>query len=645
MDGISRINELVSLLNEASKAYYNDNNLKMTDLEFDKLYDELVFLEKETGFVLENSPTQKVGWVVEDLVKVEHESKLLSLDKTKEIEKLKDFIKERDGILSLKLDGLTVVVKYDKGRLVQAITRGNGEIGEDVTHNALVFRNLPKKIEYKEKLTVRGEAIISFSEFKKINSEDETQYKNTRNLTSGTVRQLDNKICEKRNVDFFAFAILNENRFDLKSKAIKWLKKQGFETVEFVIVKKDSIEKTVNEFKEKAKEGNYGTDGLVLTYDEIEYSNLLGVTSKYPKDSLAFKWTDETAETVLKKIEWSVSRTGLINPIAVFEPVEIEGTTVERASLHNVSIVEELELGVGDKIVVYKANMIIPQIAENITKSGIIEIPDKCSECGKETKLKNEEGIKTLYCENIDCLAQVVRRIAHYASRDALNIEGLSIQTIEKFVEMGFLKYYTDIYKLEDYEKEIKEIKGFGEKSYNGLIKAIENSKDVKLANFIYGLGISQVGLAGARLLCEHFNNNFDEIKKANKSDLIEIQGFGEIIAESLILFFDKENIERVEEALTYLRIIKEEEKQSKKLNKNIFVITGDTKIFNNRKELENYIIENGGKVTSSISTKTNYLINNDIFSNSSKNRKAKELGVEIISEVNLLELAADKKI
>ena len=640
MDKAGRIKELVVLLNEASKAYYNGDNIIMTDFEFDRLYDELVSLESETGVVLDGSPTQNVGYgVVDSLQKVPHGTKMLSLDKTKEVERLQSFLGDMQAVLSLKLDGLTVVARYEDGELVQAVTRGNGEVGEDITHNALVFNNLPKKIEYKERLMVRGEAVISFTEFERINSEmgEDTQYKNPRNLTSGTVRQLDSRICAKRKVDFFALAIITGGEFSLKSESLGWLAQQGFAVVEHSIVDENSVEDMVMEFKNKAVNGNYATDGLVLTFDDIEYSDGLGATSKFPRDSIAFKWADETAETVLREIEWSVSRTGLINPIAIFEPVDIEGTTVERASLHNVSIVEELELGFGDRITVYKANMIIPQVAENLTRSGMTTPPEICPVCGAQTEMQVVGAVKTLYCMNIGCAAQVVRGITHYVSRDALNIEGLSIQTVERFVEVGFLKDFTDIYQLETFENEIKAMHGFGEKSYNALIKAIEKSKTVKLANFIYGLGINHVGLAGAKLLCEHMEDDFTRIKLAEKDELLGIAGFGEAIAESIVQYFSGEGAVAAEKALSYLAIVKQERAMGGKFEGKTFVITGDTAMFKNRAEMAEYITQNGGKVTSSVSTKTDYLVNNDTTSNSSKNKKAKELGVEIIGEAALV--------
>jgi len=633
--------ELVRLLNEASKSYYQDNESIMSDMEYDKLYDELTALEKETGIVLSDSPTVKVGYeVLGSLEKVRHESKMLSLDKTKEIDKLKAFLGNQKGILSWKLDGLTIVLKYENGQLVQALTRGNGEVGEDITHNARVFKNIPLKINYFGELTLRGEAVISFKDFKKINEslDENEKYKNPRNLCSGTVRQLNSEIASKRNVYFIAFSLVSSVDFDFKDskcEKMKWLESLGFQIVESRIVTSDNVEEVVYDFEKNIQLNDFASDGLVLTYDSVEFSRSLGVTAKFPKDSIAFKWKDEIAETVLTDIIWNTSRTGLINPIAVFEPVELEGTTVNKASLHNLSIVENLCLGIGDRITVYKANMIIPQIAENLTKSNTFEIPNKCAVCGFETEIVKMKDGRALKCVNPNCEAQVVLEIVHYSSRDALNIEGFSEATAERFVRKGFIRNYTNLYNLDDFKDEIVNMEGFGEKSYYNLIAAIEKSKDTALENFIYGLGINNVGLSNAKLLCGSFDYDFDKIVNASFNELVSIDGFGEVIADSVKKYFqNNENVLLAKKALSFLRIKdvpKSEEKQL--LAGKVFVITGDVNHYKNRKELQKEIESFGGKVTSSVTGKTNYLINNNILSNSSKNKKAKELGVEIITE------------
>lgn len=640
---MERMKELINILNKASYEYYQNNSSKLSDFEYDKLYDELVNLEKSTGIVLANSPTQNVGYtVLSNLTKIKHDEKILSLDKTKEPEKLKSWLGNQQGMLSWKLDGLTIVLKYNNGELVQAITRGNGEVGEDITHNAKVFKNIPLKISYKYELVVRGEGIISFSDFKRINEElDEYEsYKNPRNLCSGTVRQLNSEICAKRNVMFYGFTVFKANDVDFddkKSNQLLWLKELGFDIVYNKIVNADNIIESIYEFENKIPENDFATDGLVLTYDSISYSGSLGTTAKFPKDSIAFKWKDETAETILRNIEWNTSRTGLINPVAVFDSVELEGTTVNRASVHNVSILEDLKLGIGDTIKVYKANMIIPQIAENITKSGNYEIPANCPVCGGETEVRTIRDGKALYCTNPNCSAQRIRSLSHFVSRDAMNIEGFSEETIKKFVEKGFISDYTDIYNIEKFAEEIKNIDGFGEKSYNNLIKSIENSKKPELPNFIYALGINHVGLSNAKLLCKNINYDINKLFTISQEELVEIDGFGDIIAHSICSYFsdckNKELIYKMLDIISFAEVEVSYESENMNVKEKTFVITGDLNEFKNRKELQLKIETLGGKVTGSVTKKTNYLINNDILSESSKNKKAKELGIPIITE------------
>lgn len=640
---MERMKELINILNKASYEYYQNDSSKLSDFEYDKLYDELVELEKSTGIVLANSPTQNVGYtVLSNLTKIKHDEKILSLDKTKEPEKLKSWLENQQGMLSWKLDGLTIVLKYNNGELVQAITRGNGEVGEDITHNAKVFKNIPLKISYKDELVVRGEGIISFSDFKRINEEldEDESYKNPRNLCSGTVRQLNSEICAKRNVMFYGFTVFKANDVDFgdkKSNQLLWLKELGFDIVYNKIVNVDNIIESIYEFENKIPENDFATDGLVLTYDSISYSGSLGTTAKFPKDSIAFKWKDETAETILRNIEWNTSRTGLINPVAVFDSVELEGTTVNRASVHNVSILEELKLGIGDTIKVYKANMIIPQIAENITKSGNYEIPANCPVCGGETEVRTIRDGKALYCTNPNCSAQRIRSLSHFVSRDAMNIEGFSEETIKKFVEKGFISDYTDIYNIEKFAEEIKNIDGFGEKSYNNLIKSIENSKKPELPNFIYALGINHVGLSNAKLLCKNINYDINKLFTISQEELVEIDGFGDIIAHSICSYFgdckNKELIYKMLDIISFAEVEVSYESENMNVKEKTFVITGDLNEFKNRKELQLKIEALGGKVTGSVTKKTNYLINNDILSESSKNKKAKELGIPIITE------------
>ena len=644
---MERMKELIEILTKASRAYYQEDREIMSDFEYDKLYDELTALEKETGVVLSNSPTQKVGHqVLSSLKKVRHESPMLSLDKTKEVTALESFLGNNKGILSYKMDGLTVVLTYKNGELSQAVTRGNGEIGEDITHNAKFFKNIPLKISFNSELVIRGEAVISFIDFNNINEklEPEDQYKNPRNLCSGTVRQLNSEISASRNVNFIAFALVKAEGQafgDDKENRFKWLESLGFECVERQNVTSENIAQTVKAFEEKIPSNRFATDGLVLTFSSIAYSQSLGTTAKFPRDSIAFKWADELAETTLINVDWNTSRTGLINPIAVFEPVELEGTTVERASLHNLSIIENLQLGLGDKITVYKANMIIPQVAEDLTKSNNLEIPAVCPVCGEETEIIALRDGKALKCPNPNCKAQRISSLEHFVSRDALNIEGLSEATIEKFIEKGFIDNYTDIFKLEKYKTEIVSMDGFGEKSYNNLISAIDKSKSVALPNFIYALGINNVGLSNAKLLCKKCNNSLDEIRKADFDTLISIDGFGDVIADNIVKYFShQKNNDLINDVLNYLQFTATEDSQTElKLENVTFVVTGDVHIYKNRKELQGVIEKLGGKVTGSVSAKTNYLINNDVNSSSSKNKKAKELGIPIISEEDFEEM------
>lgn len=647
MDKSERIKDLVELLNKANKAYYQEANEIMTNFEYDKLYDELVGLEKETGMVLSNSPTVNVGYqVVSRLPKEQHNSPMLSLDKTKEVGALADFAGDRKCLLSWKMDGLTVVLTYENGELVKAVTRGNGLVGEVITNNAKTFKNIPISIPYKGRLTLRGEAIIKYSDFEQINREIEdadSKYKNPRNLCSGSVRQLNSQVTAERNVNFVAFALINADDVDFDNsieQQYKWMESQGFQVVEYRVVTRNSMEDAVKYFAGKIQTYDYPSDGLVLMFDDIEYGLSLGTTAKFPRNGIAFKWEDEQAETTLKYIEWSPSRTGLINPVAVFEPVELEGTTVSRASVHNISIMEELELGSGDRIKVYKANMIIPQISENLTKSGIDDLPKECPVCGHVTEVKAENGIKTLYCPNSQCPAKHVKLFTLFVSRNGMNIDGLSEETLEKFIDAGYIKEFADIFHLDRYYEEIVATPGFGQKSYDNLMDSVEKARNVELSALIYSLGIPNIGSANAKLICKAFNNNIEKIRNASVEELIEIDGIGEIMAEKFCQYFaDEDNIKKLDNLLKEVNIAEPEENTTpQNMDGLTFVITGSVEHFANRNELKSYIEKHGGKVTGSVSAKTNYLINNDEMSASSKNKKAKQLGVEIITEEVFLE-------
>ncbi len=645
----ARMRELVELLNRAGRAYYQEAREIMDNYEYDKLYDELLNLEKETGTTLSGSPTVHVGYeVLSDLPKERHETPMLSLDKTKEVEDLKEWVGDHKTLLSWKLDGLTIVLTYREGRLFKAVTRGNGEVGEVITNNARVFRNIPLQIPYQGELILRGEAVIGYKEFARINEEIEdadARYKNPRNLCSGSVRQLNNEITAKRSVNFFAFSLVSAAEADFENsreKEFLWLRDQGFDVVEYRVVTAENLEEAVRWFSDHISENDFPSDGLVAVYDDISYGKSLGRTSKFPRDSMAFKWADEIRETKLCEIEWSPSRTGLINPVAIFEPVELEGTTVSRASVHNISILKALELGIGDTIEVYKANMIIPQIAENQTRSGNVEIPEVCPVCGGATEVRKVNDAESLYCTNNECQAKKIKSFTLMVSRDALNIEGLSEATLEKFIARGFIHEPADIFRLDRHREEMVELEGFGERSYENLMANVEKARNTTLAKVIYSLGIPNIGLAGAKLICREFGNQVDDMLKAKPEELAAIDRVGDVIAESFVTYFqDEGKRERFFNLLSELVIVQEEraDEEQQTLKGKVFVITGSLSHFSNRTELKELIESRGGKVTGSVTGKTDYLINNDTASGSSKNKKAKELGVAIISEEEFLTL------
>ena len=642
-----RMLELVELLNKASRSYYQDAQEIMSNYEYDRLYDELQNLEKELGITLSNSPTVNVGYeVVSELPKERHESPMLSLDKTKEVEELKNFVGSQKVLMSWKMDGLTIVLTYRDGKLYKAVTRGNGEVGEVVTNNAKVFKNVPVQIAYRGELILRGEAVIGYHDFEKINEEIEdvdAKYKNPRNLCSGSVRQLNNQITAKRNVMFYAFTLVQADGVDFQNSRacqMEWLKAQGFTTVEYHMVTRDTVEDEVAKFSSEISKNDFPSDGLVLSYDDIAYGRSLGRTAKFPRDSYAFKWQDEIRETILREIEWSPSRTGLINPVAIFDPVELEGTTVSRASVHNISIMEELELGIGDKIEVYKANMIIPQIAENLTRSGVKDIPERCPVCQGETKIRQVGNAKALYCMNPECQAKHVKAFALFVSRDALNIEGLSEATLEKFISRGYIHTFADIFHLDRYKDEIQGMEGFGEKSYRKLIESVKKARTTTLPRVVYSLGIAGIGLANAKVICRELKYDVEALLRVTEEELNEIQGVGEVLAKAFTGYFsDAEHVENFRKLLEELTI-PEETSTKKQIFEGVnFVITGSVTHFANRGEVKELIESLGGKVTGSVTSKTNYLINNDVTSTSSKNKKANELGIPIISEETFLEL------
>lgn len=704
----SRMEYLAGLLNEASEAYYARDTEIMSNLEYDRYYDELQALEKESGFVLSGSPTLRVGYAaVEELPRVRHEQPMLSLDKTKSREALAQWLGDQTGLLSWKLDGLTVVLTYEGGKLARAVTRGNGEIGEEITANAATFRNLPAVIPFRGKLTLRGEAVIRYSDFAVINEEiaaeaaakgtlEDVRYKNPRNLCSGSVRQLDSSVTAKRRVRFYAFTLVEasvENSektsghpvpdfHNSRLEQLRFLQKQGFETVETSVVTGETIAGQVDLFEQKIAGFDIPSDGLVLLMDDIAYGDSLGRTAKFPRNAIAFKWADEQQETTLKEVEWSASRTGLINPVAIFEPVELEGTTVKRASVHNVSIVRALQLGIGDRLTVYKANMIIPQIAENLTRSGTLEIPEVCPVCGGRTEIRREIDTEVLVCTNPECPAKKIKAFTLFASRSAMNIEGLSEMTLEKFIAEGFIHEFADIYHLDQHRDAIVEMEGFGEKSYTRLIESVERSRQTTLPRLVYALGIAGIGAANARILCNHFGEDLDAMAAASAEEIGQAEGIGPVLAAAVSEWFASDKNRSVLEHL--LQEVHPVRRASARPSRpaeasvgsegglaagpgeggtggfssedqeggtgtgpdpiagKTFVVTGKVFHFSNRDELKEFIADRGGKVTGSVSAKTDYLINNDVTSTSSKNKKAAQLGIPILSEEDFLKLAGE---
>ena len=645
-----RMQELVQLLNEAGKAYYQGAAEIMSNYEYDKLYDELLALEKELGITLASSPTVNVGYeVLSELPKERHEKPMLSLDKTKEVSKLKEFLGSQKARISWKLDGLTIVLTYQNGTLQKAVTRGNGEVGEVITNNAKVFKNLPLHISYQGELILRGEAIIGYRDFEKINEEIEdvdAKYKNPRNLCSGSVRQLNNEITARRNVHFYAFSLVKAEDVDFQNsreQQFLWLKEQGFEVVEYRVVTAAVLDEAMEYFAHQVAENDFPSDGLVALYDDIAYGESLGSTAKFPRNANAFKWQDEIRETVLRKIEWGPSRTGLINPVAIFDPVELEGTTVSRASVHNISMMKEMQLGIGDKIQVYKSNMIIPQIAENLTRSGNLEIPNICPVCGLEARVQKTNEVESLYCMNPQCQAKKIKSFTLFVSRDAMNIDGLSEATLEKFIQKGFIKDFGDIFEIDRYREEIVGMEGFGEKSYENLMVSLERARHTTLPRLLYSLGIANIGLANAKVICKAFDYDIERLIAATGEEISDIEGIGPVIAKTYTEYFkDEENQRKLRHLLSHLELETVKKEENSSLEGKQFVITGSVEHFANRAQLKEYIEERGGKVTGSVTSKTHYLINNDTTSNSSKNKKAKDLGIPILSEEDFLKMAGE---
>ncbi len=635
-----RIDELSERLNEASRAYYADGIEIISNFEYDEMYDELLALEDETGYIRDDSPSINVGYeTAAGLPKVVHEYKMLSLNKTKDRDELAAWLGDKEGLLSWKLDGLTVGITYENGRLVQGVTRGNGIEGELITANVLACRNVPRTIPHKGRVIVRGEAVIRYSDFEKINeSIDDTdaRYKNPRNLCSGSIRQLNPEVTAERMVNFYAFTLTLSEGYETKSRREKmeWLKSQGFDIVHYEMVDADNLFDVIDEYEKSIASFDIPSDGLVLTLEDAEYAGTLGETAKYPKDSIAFKWRDQQAETVLREIEWSPSRTGLLNPVAIFDPVELEGTTVSRASVHNINIMEELRLGIGDSIRVFKANMIIPQISENLTKSGNLEIPGSCPVCGGEARIRDEDGTRTLHCLNPLCMAKQVKKFEHFVSRDALNIEGLSESGLLKLIGVGAVSEYADLFKLARHREDIVKLEGFGGKSFDNLVASAKKASDTTPARLLYGLGVPGIGVANSNMIARACHNKWSDMESLDEEALKDIDGVGDVLARDYAKFFaDDANRQTVKELLEVLSLDESYEAAGTALEGKTFVITGSLEHYANRKDLKAEIEAEGGRVAGSVSANTDYLITNDPNSGSSKNRTARELGVEIITE------------
>ena len=637
---IEQMQNLITMLNKAARAYYQESREIMPNIEYDRFYDMLEALEKETGVTLSGSPTMRVGYeVLSDLPKEAHPQRMLSLDKTKDVDQLRSWLGDQEGVISWKLDGLTIVLTYEDGKLVKAVTRGNGEIGEVITNNARVFTNLPVVIDFKGRLVLRGEAVISYPDFEKINesiTDESAKYKNPRNLCSGSVRQLNNEITAQRHVRFYGFSLVSAEglEFAKRTEQLEWLAARGFKVVEHRVVSVSNLVETVQWFADQIEDNINPSDGLVVSFNDIEYGRSLGQTAKFPRDSIAFKWRDEIKETVLEEIEWSASRTGLINPVAIFRPVELEGTTVSRASVHNISVMRELKLGIGDTITVYKANMIIPQIAENLTGSNNVVIPAECPVCGSPTEIHDETGVQTLFCTNPQCQAKQIKSFTHFVSRDAMNIEGLSEMTLEKLIGRGMIKELADLFHLEKYREEIIEMEGFGVKSFENMLAAVEKARNVSVPRFLYSLGIPNIGTANAKLIAQHCQNQWAKVQSLTKEEMTTIDGIGDIMAEGFVAFFeDAAKAKIVEDLLAEVKLDETFEAAGTAFDGLTFVITGSLNHYENRDALKAAIEKAGGKVAGSVSAKTSYLINNDVTSTSGKNKKAKELGIEIIDE------------
>ncbi len=640
MDKVQRIKELTSILQKASYAYYGLDRPLMTDKEYDDFYDELSTLEKETNCVLAGSPTIKVqGYLLDGFTKVKHTKPMLSANKTKDTKEIEKFVTNNRFYGSYKLDGLTVVVRYKNGEFTQGITRGTGIEGEDVTEQCRFIKNLPMTIPYKSNLELRGECVISWDEFKRINRNLDTPYSHPRNLASGTLRNLDLNIIKDRNLSFVVFECVTDMKEDSKSETLIDVHNMGFEIVPITKLN-STVDQVSNALQPEFYQ--YPTDGIIFELDSRKLSESLGSTSHHECCRMALKWEDELYETTLKDIEWNTSKTGLINPVAVFEPVDLDGAITTRATLHNVSYIEDLQLGIGDTIQVYRANMVIPKVHSNLTRSNAWKLPDKCPCCGGDVEIHNENGSKTLHCTNLDCKAKLLGKLVHFVSKNAINIDGLSEQTLQKFIDLGWLNTFRDIYYLSDHKEEMCKLDGFGKKSIDKLLESIEKSRNTTLDRFIYGLCIPLIGRTASKVIAKEFNNQAEEFYDiwCHSYDFTKLDDFGGTMNNSMKAFI-RDNYRWIAEFIGEFNFRESDTNGNVKqvLEGKTFVITGSLKAYKNREELVSVIERNGGKVSGSVSAKTSYLINNDVASTSGKNKKAHDLEIPIISEGEFIQI------
>ena len=617
MRKLEKIKEIITTLNKASTAYYKYDKPVMTDKQYDDLYDELLALEKDTNIILSNSPTQNVsGEVIESLQKIPHTRPMLSANKTKDMKDVCDFISKNRTIESWKLDGLTIVSRYENGVLKQAITRGNGEVGEDVTHTFKTCINLPLQLSEPVNIEVRGECVISWESFNRLNESLEDPYSHPRNLAAGTVRQLDSNVAKTRCLEYIVFELVQDNltkKMDV-IESFEYLKQLGFDVVEYKEVDTSNFESVDKECFEP-EYSRIPVDGTIYKYDSYDYGLSLGVTSHHPLNMLARKWTDDLYETTITDIEWNTTRTGTINPVAIFNEVSLDNCLTTRATLHNVSYIEDLKLGIGDKIRVYRANGVIPKVHDNLTQTNNLTIPKYCPSCGGGTEIHNENGSKTLHCINQNCNAKLIDKMVHFVSRNGTNINGLSDETLKKLISLDILHDYSDIYSLKNHRDIIVKVEGFGTKLVDKLLKSIEDSRQIKLENFIYALGIEGIGRTQSKIIAKTFNHDWYEFEKALIDGFMftSLDGFGSVLHFNIHEWyknrFISESVNKLISVMDFQKpIVTVLTDDIKDLTGLTFVITGSLHEFENRDAVKEEIESKNGKVSGSVSAKTNYL-------------------------------------